>query len=156
MVALPILAVAILAGSTAAQTYRRAAACPNLGCIYPPVRLLQSLPLSSIAWMKLTENRIKWISSLDVRLVHILLCHVTGWWANYPETFDIRVEVQAPVNGSEAYNGGTPSPDFSVVIAGEGAEPVDITQFFQLEDPKGESIPTITMSSVDVDMLEGG
>jgi hypothetical protein len=63
--------------------------------------------------------------------------------ADGPETFDIRVEVQAPVNGSEAYNGGTPSSEFSVVIAGDGAEPVDITQFFQLEDPKGK-IPPIS------------
>jgi hypothetical protein len=56
-----------------------------------------------------------------------------------PETFDIRVEVQAPVNGTEAYNGGVPSPDFSVVIAGGDAEPIDITQFFSIEEPEGES-----------------
>ena len=54
------------------------------------------------------------------------------------ETFDIRVEVQAPVNGSEAYNGGVPSSDFSVVIAGGDAQPIDITQFFQIEEPEGE------------------
>lgn len=55
------------------------------------------------------------------------------------QTFDIRVEVQAPVNGSEAYNGGVPSSDFSVVIAGGDSEPIDITQFFSIEDPKGMS-----------------
>ena len=54
------------------------------------------------------------------------------------ETFDIRVEVQAPVNGSEAYNGGVPSSEFSVVIAGGDAEPIDITQFFQIEEPEGK------------------
>lgn len=49
------------------------------------------------------------------------------------------MEVQAPVNGTEAYNGGVPSPDFSVVIAGGDAEPIDITQFFSIEEPEGES-----------------
>jgi hypothetical protein len=39
MIGLAVLATAILAGPAAAQTFRRAAACPNLGCIYPPVRL---------------------------------------------------------------------------------------------------------------------
>lgn len=58
------------------------------------------------------------------------------------ETFDIRVEVQAPVNGSEAYNGGVPSSEFSVVIAGGDSEPIDITQFFSIEDPEGTSVPS--------------
>lgn len=48
------------------------------------------------------------------------------------------------MNGSEAYNGGVPNPDFSVVIAGGDAEPIDITQFFSLEDPKGESTFQLT------------
>ena len=68
----------------------------------------------------------------------LLRHHLVDHGADVLETFDIRVEVQAPVNGSEAYNGGTPNQEFSVVIAGDGAEPVDITQFFQVEDPKGE------------------
>lgn len=37
MVMLSVLAGAVLAGSAVAQTFQRAAACPNLGCIYPPV-----------------------------------------------------------------------------------------------------------------------
>lgn len=60
-------------------------------------------------------------------------------WTDKAETFDIRIEVQAPVNGTEAYNGGTPSSVMSVTIGGSGAEAVDITQFFGLEDPEGES-----------------
>ena len=35
---LAIAAVATLATAVSAQTFRRAAACPDLGCIYPPVR----------------------------------------------------------------------------------------------------------------------
>lgn len=37
MIGLAVLA--LLAGPAAAQTFRRSAACPNLGCIYPPVSL---------------------------------------------------------------------------------------------------------------------
>jgi hypothetical protein len=37
MVMLSVLAGVVLAGSAVAQTFQRAAACPNLGCIYPPV-----------------------------------------------------------------------------------------------------------------------
>jgi hypothetical protein len=39
MISLAVLTTAILAGSASAQTFRRAAACPNLGCIYPPVSI---------------------------------------------------------------------------------------------------------------------
>lgn len=55
------------------------------------------------------------------------------------ESFDIRVEVQAPVNGTEAYNGGVPDEKFSLKIGGAGAELVDVTKFFGVEDPKRES-----------------
>jgi hypothetical protein len=40
MISLAVIATAILAGPAAAQTFRRSAACPNLGCIYPPVSSL--------------------------------------------------------------------------------------------------------------------
>jgi hypothetical protein len=59
-----------------------------------------------------------------------------------PETFDIRIEVQAPANGSEAYNNGKPDPTFSVKIGGEGAELVDVTTFFGIADPVGEQSST--------------
>jgi hypothetical protein len=59
-----------------------------------------------------------------------------------PETFDIRIEVQAPVNGSEAYNNGKPDPNFSVKIGGEGAELMDVTTFFGIADPAGEQSST--------------
>ncbi|KAK1923210.1 alkaline phosphatase [Papiliotrema laurentii] len=93
-----IAAVALLT-SASAQTFRRTAACPTLGCLFPPDQ--------------------------------------TDFIAG--QSFDIRVEVQAPVNGSEAYNGGQVNPNFSLQIGGQGADLVDVTTFFGIEDPKVES-----------------
>ncbi|WVQ86106.1 hypothetical protein IAT38_008274 [Cryptococcus sp. DSM 104549] len=55
------------------------------------------------------------------------------------QTFDIRVEVQAPANGTEAYNNGVPDKDFALKIGGRGAELIDVTKFFGIEDPEVES-----------------
>ncbi|ELQ34795.1 hypothetical protein MCOR27_001896 [Pyricularia oryzae] len=54
--------------------------------------------------------------------------------------FDIRLEIHAPVNGSEAFNNGVPDEDFTVTITkdGSGAESKTITQFFSKEEPKIE------------------
>lgn len=49
------------------------------------------------------------------------------------------MEVQAPVNGSEAFNNGQVNPNFNLQIGGQGSELVDVTQFFGLEDPKRTS-----------------
>ena len=43
------------------------------------------------------------------------------------------------MNGSEAYNNGVPGQDFSLKIGGEGAEPIDVTEFFGIADPECES-----------------
>ncbi|KAK9783562.1 putative alkaline phosphatase [Seiridium cardinale] len=52
--------------------------------------------------------------------------------------FDLRLEVHAPVNGSEAYNNGVPDEAFSVAIAKEGGETKSITDFFTTEEPEIE------------------
>jgi hypothetical protein len=52
--------------------------------------------------------------------------------------FDLRVEVHAPLNGSEAFNGGVPDEKFSVTIAKDGAAAVDFASFFKVADPKLE------------------
>jgi hypothetical protein len=101
MVAIQLLTAALVAGVASAQTFRRTAACPDLGCVFPP-------------------DQVDFVAG---------------------QTFDIRIEVQAPVNGSEAYNGGVPDPNFTLQIAGLGAPLQDITSFFQLPDPKGMSTP---------------
>lgn len=53
--------------------------------------------------------------------------------------FDIRLEIHAPVNGSEAFNDGVPDEDFTVTITKDGAESKALTQFFnQKEEPELE------------------
>ncbi|KAI9799528.1 MAG: hypothetical protein M1825_004454, partial [Sarcosagium campestre] len=51
--------------------------------------------------------------------------------------FDIRLEVHAPVNGSEA-NGGRPDVNFSFSITKNGSEPQDAAAYFQVEEPELE------------------
>jgi hypothetical protein len=98
MVAIQLLTAALAAGTVSAQTYRRAAACPDLGCLFPP-------------------DQVDFIAG---------------------QTFDIRVEVQAPVNGSEAYNGGKADPNFTLQIAGLGGKLEDVTEFFKLPEAERE------------------
>lgn len=92
------------------------------------------------------------VSSLLTRSTLSLAVSLSAaWWqlADLPETFDIRVEVQAPVNGTEAYNNGVPNEAFSLKIGGEGAELIDVTKFFSIEDPKRASqvLPTLLTCS---------
>ncbi|GAA5851374.1 hypothetical protein JCM9279_001122 [Rhodotorula babjevae] len=96
---LAVAAVATLATTVSAQTFRRAAACPDLGCIYPPDQST----------------------------------FIAG------QVFDIRIEVQAPANGSSPYNNGVPSSDFALYIGGKGADEQEISTFYDIEDPAVES-----------------
>ncbi|KAK8040773.1 alkaline phosphatase-like protein [Apiospora phragmitis] len=52
--------------------------------------------------------------------------------------FDLRFEVHAPVNGSEAFNNGVPDEKFTVTISKEGGAVEDVAKFFKLEEPKIE------------------
>lgn len=52
--------------------------------------------------------------------------------------FDIRLEVHAPVNGSEAYANGVPDENFSLTIGKVDEEALDVTEFFAVEDPEVE------------------
>ncbi|KAL5606744.1 uncharacterized protein BROUX77_003937 [Berkeleyomyces rouxiae] len=52
--------------------------------------------------------------------------------------FDLRVEVHAPVNGSEAFNNGVPDEGFTVTIGKDGETPRPITDFFEIQEPKLE------------------
>ena len=51
--------------------------------------------------------------------------------------FDIRVEVHAPVNGSEA-NGGVPDQNFKLDIAKAGGAATSAASFFKVAEPKIE------------------
>lgn len=54
------------------------------------------------------------------------------------QEFDIRFEVHAPVNGSEA-NGGEPDQDFTVTIAkGSNGTATSVAEYFDLEEPEGQ------------------
>ncbi|RWA04798.1 hypothetical protein EKO27_g10302, partial [Xylaria grammica] len=52
--------------------------------------------------------------------------------------FDLRVEVHAPVNGSEAYNNGKPDENFSVTVTKQGGKTTGIAEFFRIREPKLE------------------
>jgi len=52
--------------------------------------------------------------------------------------FDIRLEIHAPLNGSEA-NGGVPDTAFTFKIAKAGDTAVNATQYFKTIEPKLET-----------------
>ncbi|KAI5892802.1 alkaline phosphatase [Schizophyllum commune H4-8] len=51
------------------------------------------------------------------------------------QLFDIRVEVHAPVNGSEAFNGGVPDEGFVLCIQEPDGECVPVEEYFGKEAP---------------------
>lgn len=54
------------------------------------------------------------------------------------QEFDIRFEVHAPKNGSEAFNDGVPDEKFTATIAKKGRRPKSIAEFFKLDEPQVE------------------
>ena len=52
------------------------------------------------------------------------------------QLFDLRVEVHAPVNGSEAAHDGKPDKEFTVTIAKGDGEAKDFANWFKLDEPK--------------------
>jgi len=50
------------------------------------------------------------------------------------QLFDIRLEVHAPVNGSEA-NGGIPDPNFRFTVSKKGGSPQNASSFFKVAEP---------------------
>lgn len=56
------------------------------------------------------------------------------------QQFDIRFEVHAPVNGSEAFNGGVPDENFTATIAKDNGPAINIATFFnQTAEPSMET-----------------
>ena len=55
--------------------------------------------------------------------------------------FDIRLEVHAPVNGSEYVEGSSTTPDenFTFTVGKVGEEPIPASQFFGLDEPEVEN-----------------
>lgn len=52
--------------------------------------------------------------------------------------FDLRIEIHAPVNGSEAAHDGKPDEEFKVTIAKGDEKPKDFAEAFGLKEPKLE------------------
>lgn len=52
--------------------------------------------------------------------------------------FDIRVEIHAPVNGSEATN-GMPDENFILTISKAGGKASTVTEFFESDEPELET-----------------
>lgn len=52
--------------------------------------------------------------------------------------FDIRVEVHAPVNGSEATD-GVPDENFTFTIAKDDEEPQAVSAYFDIQEPEIET-----------------
>jgi hypothetical protein len=55
------------------------------------------------------------------------------------QVFDLRVEIHAPVNGSEAAHDGKPDEAFKVTIAKGDEEPRDFAKAFDLKEPEIEN-----------------
>lgn len=55
------------------------------------------------------------------------------------QLFDFRVEVHAPVNGSEAAHDGKPDENFTVTIAKGDEKAKSFIEFFAIEEPKLET-----------------
>lgn len=51
------------------------------------------------------------------------------------QLFDIRLEVHAPVNGSEASNNGVPDEKFKFCIQSDKGSCTDVAKFFSVQDP---------------------
>ena len=105
--------VSSLLAHTAAQTYQRLGGCPTLGCVFPPDQYVHSSTsqLSEILWLTRPSR--------------------TDFLAG--QYFDVRLEVHAPVNGSQA-NGGVPDPNFTFTIAKNG-KTQNAALYFGVQEP---------------------
>ncbi|KAK4169058.1 putative alkaline phosphatase precursor [Cladorrhinum sp. PSN259] len=54
------------------------------------------------------------------------------------QEFDVRFEIHAPKNGSEAFNNGVPDEAFTATIAKDGGRAKSIAEFFKLKEPSLE------------------
>lgn len=94
-----VIAAALLASTASAQTFRRTAACPTLGCIFPP-----------------TEASF-----------------IAG------QVFDIRLEAQAPANGSAPFNNGVVVGEPELWLGCKDKELQKVTDFFKIDDVSVDS-----------------
>jgi hypothetical protein len=53
--------------------------------------------------------------------------------------FDIRLEIHAPVNGSEAAHDGKPDQNFTFTVQKVGGHAKSAAKFFEVKEPKLET-----------------
>jgi len=107
-------AASSLLAFTTAQTFQRLGACPTFGCVFPPD---QYFPPTIVRGAVVDS-----------------LCRTDFLAGQY---FDIRLEVHAPVNGSQA-NGGKPDPNFTFTIAKGNGTAQNASAYFKQAEPKLE------------------
>lgn len=107
-------AASSLCAFTTAQTFQRLGGCPTLGCVFPPDQYFAH--------------------TIVRRAVADSLCRTDFLAGQY---FDIRLEVHAPVNGSQA-NGGNPDPNFTFTIAKGNGTAQNASTYFKQAEPKLE------------------
>lgn len=78
------------------------------------------------------------VRSSCVQISRALLTYIrTDFLAG--QLFDVRVEVHAPVNGTEANGNGTPNPDFELTIARGDEGAVTAAEWFKIAEPELET-----------------
>lgn len=139
-------AIAALFGARCeAQTFQRLGACPTLGTFEHLPDPTCSLSLLLIVGARL---RLPAGSVCDCSICVILRPSSILTWAHFRadflggQYFDIRLEVHAPQNGSQA-SGRSPDENFSFTIAKVGddgvrSKAVNAAQYFESEEPELE------------------
>lgn len=107
-----------MACSCKGQTFQRLGACPTLGCVFPPDQYDTLFPA-----------------------FHALFPSTNAFRADFlaGQFFDIRLEVHAPVNGSEAIGTTEPDKAFTFEIAKKGGVGQGAADYFQVPEPKLET-----------------
>ena len=106
-----LLALAPLAWG---QTFQRLGACPDLGCILPPDQYVSGVSTPTV----LTPPRSDFLPG---------------------QYFDVRVEVHAPVNGSQATGKTQPDTRFSLAISKVGGSTQQAAAYFGVNEPRLET-----------------
>jgi hypothetical protein len=96
-----------------AQTFQRLGACPTFGCIFPPDQYV----------LHFTQQLSEVLTTCRVE-------HLAGQY------FDIRLEVHAPANGSQAVK-NAPDEKFAFTIA-KGQKAQNAASYLKVEEPKLE------------------
>ncbi|KAI4198691.1 MAG: hypothetical protein LQ346_002711 [Caloplaca aetnensis] len=96
-----------------AQSFQRLGACPTLGCVFPPDQFVL-LILRGLFRYATDDGRTDFLAG---------------------QLFDIRLEVHAPVNGSEATGNPNPDTKFTFTISRNGRSAQPAASYFKIAEP---------------------